>query len=304
LFWQQCAFLGHDLGHTSFTNSWRLDYLLMVTIFNAVNGISPGWWKRSHNVHHIITNSHNFDPDIQHLPVFAVSEKFFNNIFSKYHNRVLEFDNLSQIFLRYQHFLYYPIMGFARFNLYLQGLLLLLSSKKMHYRTTELISFIIFVSWVSYLVSALPNLYIQISWLLISHLIAGILHVQITLSHFSMPVYEGHNETEFFRTQVLGSMDIDCSTNMDWFHGGLQFQVEHHLFPRMPRYHLRNARPYVIQLCKKYEIPYTSVSFLEANKMVISTLRDVSQKLKNPSEDNKHLAEYSFKLFRESISNL
>lgn len=61
-----------------------------------------------------------------------------------------------------------------------------------------------------------------------------------------MPVYE-ETSTEkkdynFLRVQTEHSMDVDCSWYMDWFHGGLQFQVVHHLFPRIPRHNLRYVR--------------------------------------------------------------
>ncbi|KAL8555170.1 hypothetical protein ACS0TY_003107 [Phlomoides rotata] len=60
---------------------------------------------------------------------------------------------------------------------------------------------------------------------------------------------------------------------MDWFFGGLQFQLEHHLFPRLPRCNLRKVSPIVQELCKKHNLPYRSLSFFEANKWTLKTLR-------------------------------
>lgn len=83
-------------------------------------------------------------------------------------------------------------------------------------------------------------------WLLVSHALSGILHVQITLSHFSMDTYYGRprfNTTEdnWFKMQLATSMDVACGFFGEWFHGGLQYQVEHHLFPRLPRHNLKYA---------------------------------------------------------------
>ncbi|CAN1237518.1 Delta(8)-fatty-acid desaturase 1 [Linum grandiflorum] len=76
---------------------------------------------------------------------------------------------------------------------------------------------------------------------------------------------------------------------MDWFHGGLQFQLEHHLFPRLPRCQLRKVSPVVQDLCKKHNLPYRSYSFFEANVCTIKTLREVAlqaRDLANPVPKN------------------
>ena len=54
-------------------------------------GLSLGWWKRNHNVHHLITNDPVHDPDIQHLPFFAVSVRLFQNVYSTYYDKILPF---------------------------------------------------------------------------------------------------------------------------------------------------------------------------------------------------------------------
>ena len=112
----------------------------------------------------------------------------------------------------------------------------------------------------------------------LSHGLAGVLHVQICLSHFSMHTYHGQaynsDDDEWFRMQVMTTMNINCSEWMDWFHGGLQFQIEHHLWPRLPR--LREARKYTKALCKKYKIHYHEPGWFEAQKEMVSAMRDVA----------------------------
>eukprot|EP00656_Telonema_subtile_P054467 TRINITY_DN815_c0_g1_i1.p1 TRINITY_DN815_c0_g1~~TRINITY_DN815_c0_g1_i1.p1 ORF type:complete len:126 (+),score=32.72 TRINITY_DN815_c0_g1_i1:92-469(+) len=83
-------------------------------------------------------------------------------------------------------------------------------------------------------------------------------------------------ETSWLRTQLATSMNVDCSPMMDWLHGGLQFQIEHHLFPRVPRHNLREVRRRLIPLCKKHDIPYHEYSFFQANSIVIDKLREAS----------------------------
>ena len=60
------------------------------------------------------------------------------------------------------------------------------------------------------------------------------------------------------------------------FHGGLQYQIEHHLFPRLPRANLRRVAPRVRALCQRHGIPYRQLGFLEATAEIVGTLRRVA----------------------------
>ncbi|CAL1359654.1 unnamed protein product [Linum trigynum] len=94
---------------------------------------------------------------------------------------------------------------------------------------------------------------------------------------------------DWFEKQTRGTVDISCPSWMDWFHGGLQFQLEHHLFPRLPRCQLRKVSLLVQDLCKKQNLPYRSYSFVEANVWTIKTLRAVAvqvRDLANPVPKN------------------
>jgi fatty acid desaturase len=284
IFWQQLAFLGHDLAHNAVTHSRHYDTVLATTLA-VLKGVSCQWWKKTHNVHHVVTNSLEFDPDIQHLPVIAVAEGYFKDVFSLFHGRTLYFDSIARFFVKKQYLLYYPIMSVSRFNLYLQSILLHVKSKDwIPYRYLDAASIVGFFIWYIWLLWQLPTLERRIIYVALSHLIGpGLLSVQITISHFAMPVYEGVTETStkynFLNTQFEHSLDVDCPWWLDWLHGGLQFQCIHHLFPRMPRHNLRLIRDeYVIPFAKKWGLKYNSCPFIDANLMVLKTLRETSEK--------------------------
>merc|ERR1711871_922689 len=106
----------------------------------------------------------------------------------------------------------------------------------------------VYWAWFSTLVSYTSSWPELAAYVIISHGFSGILHVQITLSHFCMetftkeqPVYTS-DDNDWFKVQLATTMDVDCPQWMDWFHGGLQFQIEHHLFPRLPRHNLRECQ--------------------------------------------------------------
>jgi delta8-fatty-acid desaturase len=287
-FFQQVAFFGHDLGHNAVTHNRNGDWVLGLIFGPLLSGVSIGWWKATHNVHHLVTNSVEYDPDIQHLPVFAVCNGYFKDVYSYYHERVFEFSTspLTQWFVKRQHFLYVPIMLLARFNLYIQSLLLCLNKKEAKKRgifnpMREIAAMGVFWGWLIWLVSQIPSFWEQVAFLLISHGIGGILHLQITISHFPMPTIskeEGQTFSEcenFVQHQLDTSMDVSCPRWMDWFHGGLQFQAVHHLYPRMPRHRLRAASYLVKDMYYDHPngVEYKAEPFFKCLEMTLSTLK-------------------------------
>ncbi len=71
MFWHQLVFTGHDAGHMGITHDFAIDTVVGIIVADFLGGLSLGWWKQSHNVHHIVTNSPEHDPDIEHMPFFV-----------------------------------------------------------------------------------------------------------------------------------------------------------------------------------------------------------------------------------------
>jgi len=278
--WHQLAFVGHDTGHNGVSGNNSKDHFLGIIVGSLIGGISIGWWKDSHYVHHVITNDPEHDPDIQHLPFLAVSIRLFENLFSTYHKKILKFDFLAKIFVRIQHYTYYILMMFGRFNLYVQSLNFIFLNRRCRWRYLEIPCFLTFFFWYILLVSYISGFWNKLIFIFGSHAISAVLHVQITISHFAMDTEVTNNNEEFFRHQLRTTMDVDCPEWLDWLHGGLQFQVIHHLFPRMPRRFYRSARKDVIKLCEKYGVKYHSYSFVTGNITVLTHLKKISEKIK------------------------
>lgn len=289
--WIQSAYLGHDSGHYQIMSSPAYNKVAQILTGNCLTGISMAWWKWTHNAHHIACNSLDHDPDLQHIPVFAVSNKFFNNMTSVFYGRKMDFDSVARFFVSYQHLTYYPVMVVARINLYVQTLLLLFNPKrKVINRGLNIMGIMVFWTWYPLLVSCLPTWEERIMFVLASFVVTAFQHIQFTLNHFSADVYIGQPlGNDWFEKQTFGSIDISCASWMDWLFGGLQFQLEHHLFPRLPRCNLRKVAPVVKDLCKKHNLPYRSLSFWEANVSTLKTLRDAAlqaRDLSNPMPKN------------------
>eukprot|EP00003_Mantamonas_plastica_P022791 TRINITY_DN3948_c1_g1_i9.p1 TRINITY_DN3948_c1_g1~~TRINITY_DN3948_c1_g1_i9.p1 ORF type:complete len:484 (+),score=166.40 TRINITY_DN3948_c1_g1_i9:771-2222(+) len=292
LYWQQTAFVGHDSGHNAITHNKFKDTMLGFVVGNLTTGISIAWWKRSHNVHHCLTNSVEYDPDIQHLPVFAVTKKLFNSLYSTYHERIMHFDAPSRFLVQYQHILFYPIMMLARFNLYAQSWILLLDyRKRVEWRHAEMMCSVIYLFWMKYVMSFCQTWGTWWAVLLISHAFTALLHVQITLSHFCMETYHGvkyiEKSEDFIRVQLETSLDVDCYEIFDWFHGGLQFQVEHHLFPKVSRHNLRKVRTMLKEFCDKYGLTHHEDTFVGGNLRTLAALKQASEDAKHFKDPKK-----------------
>ncbi|RKP08861.1 fatty acid desaturase-domain-containing protein [Thamnocephalis sphaerospora] len=278
MFWHQASFIVHDAGHNSITHRRSVDHVIGALLADGMGGLSIGWWKKSHNVHHIITNHPEHDPDIQLVPFFALSERFFDSIFSSYHKKQLEWNRLWKAFSMVQHWLYYPILAFGRFNLFVQGWLHLAFDEDVYMRRTEIALQTFYWIWYSAFLYALPDLNTRLLHVLISFIGTSILHVQITLSHFGMSTDDGPEDECFAVRQLRTTMDVDCPWWLDWFHGGLQFQALHHIFPQVARHKLRSIQPFVLELCQKHNLTYTYHGFIKCNGMVIHEMAKLAAK--------------------------
>ncbi|KAK9321069.1 fatty acid desaturase-domain-containing protein [Lipomyces orientalis] len=284
LFWHQLMFTAHDAGHRAITHSFFWDNIIAGLIANYISGLSIGWWKSSHNIHHFVTNDPVHDPDIQQLPFFVVSTKAFGGIFSTYYDRLIELDAVAQVMVRIQNWTYYPILCFGRFNLHrLSWEYLLIGKSPRHgqaawLRYYEIVGVIVFWYWYGYrlLYLQLPSMSDRIGYVLVSHIATMPLHVQVTLSHFAMSTADLGASESFAQKMLRTTMDVDCPAWLDFFHGGLQFQAVHHLFPRMPRHNFRAAQKHVIDFCKDIGVEYCIYGFVDGNKEVIGKLGDIA----------------------------
>ncbi|RKP34404.1 fatty acid desaturase-domain-containing protein [Dimargaris cristalligena] len=275
------ALFAHDLGHNGVTHDLFWDGFMGVMIADFIGGLSIGWWKKNHNVHHIVTNDPEHDPDIQHLPFFAVSTKFFRNLRSSYYGRKLPFDAFAAVLIPLQHLLYLPILCFGRFNLYFLSLSHLFTAEFAPWRWLELTGIAFFWTWYLTFLSSFPTWQWALYHMVLAHMGTVILHLQITLSHFGMSTTCPDPDRECFAArQLRTTMDIDCPTWFDWFHGGLQYQVEHHLFPRLPRHNLRQVQPLVKEFVARHPgLRFYSFNFIEANQLMLESLKSVGEQL-------------------------
>ncbi|KAH8649927.1 fatty acid desaturase [Xylariales sp. PMI_506] len=285
LFWSQLVFAAHDAGHMGITHNYTVDTLIAMTIAAPLGGLSMGWWKRTHNVHHVVTNSPEHDPDNQHLPIFAVNHRFLGSLFSTYHERPMLYDAAARFLVPYQAWLYYPVLALGRFNLYAQSWIFLAQGQGPRkgearwHRWFEIAGMAVFWYWFGWRIvrCSIPTGWGRFAFVAVSHLINMPLHAQFALSHFAMSKADLGPRESFAQKMLRTTMDVDCPPWLDFYHGGLQFQAVHHLYPRVPRHNLRAVQKMVIEFCQDVGIPYALYGFVDGNKKVVSSLAEVSR---------------------------
>lgn len=198
--------------------------MLSTIIANIFGGISVGLWKDEHQTHHLMTNHVEHDPDIQLVPFVAISTKFFNGVYSSFHETTFSFGSLARFMVRIQHLVgifYIPVF---KLLLYFAAPMFAIFSPRSKDMVKEMILIGFYYVWFFLYISYLPTFRLRLIYFLFNNGLTSIVFVQIVLAHLAMPTDEGKIvEEEFFKHQIRTTLDVSCSPWLDWFHGGLNF---------------------------------------------------------------------------------
>ncbi|KAF7320058.1 Delta 8-sphingoloid desaturase protein [Mycena kentingensis (nom. inval.)] len=296
LFWQQLTFIAHDLGHVSVTHNWAIDRILGTLIADWIGGLSIGWWVDNHNVHHLravilsLSASNNFraTPTSNIFRSSPYRRSFLESVWSSYYKRALYFDRFANFFVQVQHRLFYVVLALARFNLYANSYPFILRKTFDTKRARggrwawalEVAGIIFFWSWYSRICAGCGSWKTGLAYFLVSHIMASPVHVQIVLSHFSMSTEDLGPTESFPDRQLRTTTDVICHDWVGWVHGGLQLQVTHHLFPRLPRHNLKAASLLVKEFAREQGLVYAEFGWISGNKDVLGVLKGVADQVR------------------------
>jgi fatty acid desaturase len=264
----QIGFLGHDIAHRQVSRRTRTATLLGLLHANLLSGLSYGWWVDKHNAHHAHPNDLETDPDVRAgVLIFDLSQ-------------AVERRGLAAMVTRYQAWLFFPLLTFEAVNLYLAGIRTMLRPGFRH-RSSELL--LIGVHTVVYLSLVVATMtWLQgLVFVVVHQGLRGIyLGVSFAPNHKGMPVLSKADEADPFLRQVLTSRNIRGGPVVDWALGGLNYQIEHHLFPSMPRANLPQAQVIVRSFCDRNDVPYVEASAASSYADVVRHLYAVGAPLR------------------------
>lgn len=266
----QIAFLGHDAGHQQIFRRRKANDALGLVAGNLLVGLSYGWWVDEHTRHHTHPNDEGADPDI------AQSVLAFTRGQAGDRGGILRF------IAKYEALLFFPLLTLEGFNLHVSAAQHLLGRKHVRYPRWE--KALLAVHLVALL--GLPLLAMSPIKALVFVLVAqGVFGVYMGCSfapnHKGMPTTpSGAAAVDFLRRQVLTSRNVTGSRFVDTLLGGLNYQIEHHLFPSMPSASLRRAQPIVERYCRRLGIAYTRTSLLNSYRIALQHMHSVGAELR------------------------
>ena len=260
----QYAFITHELAHRQVFASGRLNEITGRIMADLVVGISYSWWMNKHTRHHANPNVIGKDPDVE--------TDFI--IFQKEHATGLK--GFAGFFARRQGWLFFPALLLEGMNLHVQAFRTVLSPGKVDKRALEIVLLMVRnVGYVAVIFYLMP-LGMAFAFLGVQLAIFGLyMGSSFAPNHKGMPLLPRDSKVDFLRRQVLTARNIRSGLFMNHFMGGLNYQIEHHLFPSMARPHLKRAGEMVKEFCASRGIKYTEVSLFTSYAIVIKHLNEV-----------------------------
>lgn len=266
----QTGFVGHDIGHRQVTRSRRGQDLLGLLHGNLLMGFSYGWWVGHHNRHHSNPNHLEKDSDITRRRVIFIPEQ-----------GPTRRGRAKQFIVRHQHVLFYPLLVTEGIGLRTESVKALV--RKLP-RLTRIEATLISVHLAAYFGAVFYLLPPGkgVVFILTMNLLFGLYIGSVFApNHKGMPIQMPDEDWDWMTRQVVTSRNIRSSYLTDFLYGGLNYQIEHHLFPAMPRASLRRARPMTIEYCREIGMPYYEVGVFRSYAEVVIHLYRTTQAYQN-----------------------
>nr|WP_307577877.1 acyl-CoA desaturase [Paeniglutamicibacter psychrophenolicus] len=272
----QFAFLAHEASHRQILTSGPANDKIGRFLANFVVGISYQWWMNKHNKHHAMPNTIGKDPDIEWDTIsFQTEDAQKQKGFLKW-------------ITERQGYLFFPLLTLEGFNLHMRSMIYLFTGDRVKDRRREIISIIIRLSlYVAAIYIFLP-VGIGSAFLGVQLAVFGVyMGASFAPNHKGMPMIPKESRIDFFSRQVLTSRNVMARSTwgnrvLSHVFGGLNYQVEHHLFPSMPRANLAGVAEIVREYCHELKVPYTVTSVGQSYAQVITYLNKVGLSARDP----------------------
>ncbi|MEU0156085.1 fatty acid desaturase family protein [Micromonospora fulviviridis] len=241
----QAGFIGHDAGHRQIARSRRANDLIGILHGNLLTGISYGWWVDKHNRHHAHPNTEGKDPDIGVAPLSFTAAQARRR------------GRLGALFVRHQAYLFFPLLLLEGLHLHANSVRAVLRPRPLARRPAE--AGLLALHLGGYLTTVFLVLCPAqaVAFILVNQAVLGLyLGCSFAPNHKGMPILDAEDDLDYLRRQVLTSRNVRGGKFVDTALGGLNYQIEHHLFPSMPCPNLRHAQPLIRRFCAEHDLDY------------------------------------------------
>jgi fatty acid desaturase len=267
----QVALLAHDVAHRQVFRLTRASVLTGRIIGNLGIGMGYGWWQDKHTRHHANPNHEELDPDV--APDILVWSR----------NQAGQAKGVARLIGGSQAFLFFPLLTLEGFNLHVAGVRALADRSQKQRRVEGALLFAHFALYLAALFAVLPPGK-AIAFLFVHQCLFGVYLGSIFApNHKGMPMLRGRERPDFLRRQVLTSRNVRGGWFKDIVLGGLNYQIEHHLFPSMPSVNLRRAQAVVRPYCDELGVDYLQTSLVQSYAQALRSLHSAGAPLRrNP----------------------
>jgi fatty acid desaturase len=271
----QVGFIGHDAGHRQIFRSRRANHLLGLVHGNLGIGFSYGWWVDKHTRHHTHPNQEGKDPDIGG-GVVAFTD-----------GQVHASRGPVRFIVRHQRYLFFPLLMLEGIQLHVASVRALAGHRLRHRAWEALLLGMHAGGYLAAVFLVLPPVKAAVFIAVHQALFGVYLGSSFAPNHKGMPILTGDDQADFLRRQVLTSRNVRGGRSLDFMLGGLNYQIEHHLFPSMPRPNLRRSQPLVQSFCHQRGIAYHETSLLRSYAQALAHLHEVGRPLR-PDRPGRH----------------
>jgi fatty acid desaturase len=265
----QLALAAHDLAHRQVFSRRRPSETGGLLVANLLLGMSYGWWMNKHTRHHANPNHEEKDPDVS--PDILVWSR----------RQAREAKGLPRFVGRHQAALFFPLLTLEGLNLSFNSFKALRSPsmKRPVLEGTLLVahSVLYFGGLFTLLSPGKALAFIAVHQGLFGVYLGSV----FAPNHKGMPMIEEGTRLDFLRRQVLTSRNVRGGVLVDAFMGGLNYQIEHHLFPSMPTPALGRAQEITERYCAELGVPYHQTGLLASHREALRHLRSVGEPLRD-----------------------
>jgi len=249
----------HDANHGAYSSNPKVNKLVGICI-HLIGGDVYNW-KVQHNIlHHTYTNIDGLDGDIHQDPFLRLSTQ---QDWSKGH----KFQHIYAFFLYTLGTLLWPVMDFVQYRRFTKlGLSpegKLDKPKQLRKLVSYKLAYFAFTFALPMILSPLLWWQVIVGWLILNMVAGLILTVTFQLAHvvegvaFPVPSDDGKLENEWMIHQLKTTANFAKNSKLvTWFVGGLNFQIEHHLFPNICHVHYKKISDIVKDTAEEYGIIY------------------------------------------------
>jgi Fatty acid desaturase len=259
------GFLAHDAGHKQIFTSRRANDVAGLLLASLAVGLGYSWWLDNHNRHHAHPNTDVKDPDVNFGALaFTTGQAGGRGRFAR-------------VAYRCQAYFFFPLLLLSAVGLHVDSARFLAGRRGRGHAWERLLFAVHVVGYAGVAFWVLSPVK-AVVFVLVHQALTGLyLGVSFAPNHKGMPMLGVDDRSDFLRRQVITSRNIRGGWLTDLVLGGLNYQIEHHLFPSMPRPNLRHAQRLVHPFCREIGLYYTETSLIDSYAQTLRYLNAVGR---------------------------